>query len=99
MPLSIDQVRWIAHLARLEMSPADCQVIAQQLSVLLEYVAQLSAVETSQVESLAHPFDAHSIFRIDQPTSSLSAQDALANAPEQRDEFFVVPAVFDARQP
>jgi aspartyl-tRNA(Asn)/glutamyl-tRNA(Gln) amidotransferase subunit C len=99
MPLVIDQVRWIAHLARLEMSPSDCEVMAQQLSLLLEFVDQLSAVKTVGVEPLAHPFDVHSVFRTDEPSSSLLAQDALANAPEQRDEFFVVPAVFDARQP
>jgi len=99
MPLLIDQVRWIAHLARLEVTPVDCDVMAQQLSVLLEYVDHLSAVETDGVEPLAHPFDVHSVFSTDEPTPSLSAQDALANAPQQRDGFFVVPAVFDARQP
>ena len=72
MPLSLDQVRWIAHLARLEMSAADQQVMAQQLSALLDYVDQLSEVETGGVEPLNHPLEVQSVFRPDEPAPSVA---------------------------
>jgi aspartyl-tRNA(Asn)/glutamyl-tRNA(Gln) amidotransferase subunit C len=99
MPLSTDQVCWVTHLARLEMTAADQQVMAVQLSAILEYVDQLSQVDTDGVEPLAHPFDVHSVFRPDEPLPSLPVRLALANAPKQTDGLFSVPAVFDARQP
>jgi len=95
MSLSSDQVRWVAHLARLEMSPADRQAMAEQLSSILDYVSQLNEVATEGVEPLAHPLGIENVFRADDPGQSLSADQALAHAPDRRENFFAVPPVFD----
>jgi aspartyl-tRNA(Asn)/glutamyl-tRNA(Gln) amidotransferase subunit C len=95
MSLTADQVRWVAQLARLELSDADLEVMTRQLRAILEHVEQLRQVDTEGVEPLAHPLPIHNVFRADEPAPSLPVAEALANAPKQRDGFYVVPAVLD----
>ena len=95
MSLTADEVRWVAHLARLELSAAELQTMTRQLSAILDYVSQLQQVNTDGVEPLAHPLPIHNVFRGDVPAPSLPVDAALANAPERRGDFYAVPAVLD----
>jgi aspartyl-tRNA(Asn)/glutamyl-tRNA(Gln) amidotransferase subunit C len=95
MALTVDQVRWVAHLARLELSDFDLEQMTRQLGAILEYVNQLQQVDTENVEPLAHPLPVHNVFREDEPASSLPVAAALANAPDRRGDFYGVPAVLD----
>lgn len=95
MSLTADDVRWVAHLARLELSDADLQLMSRQLSAILDYVTQLQQVNTDGVEPLAHALDVHNVFREDAPAPSLPVAVALANAPDRRGDFYGVPAVLD----
>jgi aspartyl-tRNA(Asn)/glutamyl-tRNA(Gln) amidotransferase subunit C len=98
-PLTPDQVRWIAHLARLALSDAELALLTPQLGAIVEYVAQLQQVPTDDVEPLAHALTIQNVFREDEPTPSLSANEALSCAPDPReikgDHFFAVPAVLE----
>lgn len=96
MSLSIDQVRKVAKLARLELSDADLSVMAGQLNAILGYVDQLQQVDTDGVEPLAHPLPVQNVFRADEPRPSLPVGEALKNAPARAGDYFGVPAVFDA---
>jgi aspartyl-tRNA(Asn)/glutamyl-tRNA(Gln) amidotransferase subunit C len=93
--LSAEQVRWVAHLARLELTPAELETMTAQLGRILGYVAQLRAVDTKGVEPLAHALETTNVFRPDEPGVSLPADEALANAPRRVQNFFGVPAVLD----
>jgi len=95
MSISPDQVAWIAHLARLDLSLANRDRMAHQLSAILEYFDQLNRVNTEGVEPLAHPLTIHNVFRADEPQPSLTVDEALANAPDRRGDYFAVPAVLD----
>jgi aspartyl-tRNA(Asn)/glutamyl-tRNA(Gln) amidotransferase subunit C len=95
MSLSPDQVAWIAHLARLDLAPADRERMAHQLSAILVYFDQLSRVNTDGVEPMAHPLTVHNVFRADEPQPSLTVDEALANAPDRRGDYFGVPAILD----
>jgi aspartyl-tRNA(Asn)/glutamyl-tRNA(Gln) amidotransferase subunit C len=95
MALSRDDVRWVAHLARLELNDAELDLMAQQLSTILDYVNQLQKVNTDGIEPLAHPLPVQNVFRGDEPAPSLPVEDALANAPDRRGDFYGVPAVLD----
>jgi aspartyl-tRNA(Asn)/glutamyl-tRNA(Gln) amidotransferase subunit C len=95
MSLTTEQVRWVAHLARLELSDAEVETMARQLSAIIDYVNQLQQVNTDGVEPLAHPLPIHNVFRDDEPTPSLSVDAALANAPDRRGDFYGVPAVLE----
>ena len=95
MSLTADQVRWVAHLARLELGAAELERMTQQLSAIVDYVAQLQQVPPPGVEPLAHPLPIHNVFRADEPAPSLPIDAALANAPDRRGNFYGVPAVLD----
>lgn len=95
MAMDIEQVRWVAHLARLEMSESELAQMAEQLGAIVEYVQQLQQVDTAGIEPLAHPFALNNVFRPDDPMPSLGVDAALSNAPERIDNYFGVPAVLD----
>jgi aspartyl-tRNA(Asn)/glutamyl-tRNA(Gln) amidotransferase subunit C len=95
MSLSVDEVRKVAQLARLELAEADLPRMAEQLNRILGYVDQLQQVDTDGVEPMAHPLPVQNVFREDVPHTPLTVDEALANAPNRMGEFFAVPAVFD----
>lgn len=101
MSLTLDQVRKVATLARLELPEADLVRMQSQLSAILDYVAQLDELNTDGVEPLAHPLPLQNVFRPDEPVPSLSPDEALQNAPkrEKGSDYFSVPAVFDTDEP
>jgi aspartyl-tRNA(Asn)/glutamyl-tRNA(Gln) amidotransferase subunit C len=94
MSLSIDQVRKVAKLARLELSEPDLARMQQQLSAVLDYIELLNQLNTDGVEPLAHPLPVQNVFRPDEETPSLPPAAALQNAPDRVDNYFGVPAVF-----
>jgi aspartyl-tRNA(Asn)/glutamyl-tRNA(Gln) amidotransferase subunit C len=99
MSLTLDEVRKVAKLGRLELSDADLVLMQQQLSAILDYVTQLNELDTSDVEPLAHPLPIENVFRPDEPVPSLSVDAALQNAPNRVGDYFGVPAVFDTEEP
>ena len=94
MSLTADEVRKVADLARLELSDAELETMARQLSAIVGYIDQLQSLDTDGVEPLAHAVDLHDVFRADVPGASLSEDEALANAPARKDNYYRVPAVF-----
>ena len=95
MSLTLDQTRWVAHLARLSLSDAELEAMTRDLSAIVDYVNQLQKVNTDGVEPLAHALDVQNVFRDDEPSPSLPPDAALANAPARHDNFFSVPAVLE----
>jgi aspartyl-tRNA(Asn)/glutamyl-tRNA(Gln) amidotransferase subunit C len=95
MALTREDAHWIAHLARLELSDAELETIAHQLSSILDYMQLLRQIDTDAVEPLAHPLPIQNVFRADEPTPSLEVDAALANAPKRTGPFYSVPAVFE----
>src|SRR5262245_22805710 len=94
MSLTADEVRKAADLARLELSDADVEAMAKQLSAIVDYVNQLQQVNTDGIEPLAHALDLNDVFRDDLLAPSLSEDEALANAPNRSGNYYSVPAVF-----
>jgi aspartyl-tRNA(Asn)/glutamyl-tRNA(Gln) amidotransferase subunit C len=95
MSLSTDQVRWVAHLARLELTDEETATFTRDLTAIVDYVNQLQSVNTDNVEPLAHAVELANVFRADEPAESLPVDQALANAPQRQDDFYAVPAVLD----
>ena len=93
--LALEQIRWIAHLARLELADTELEAMARQLNSILDYVNQLQQVDTTAVEPLAHPLPIQNVFRADEPAPSLTVDAALANSPDRRGNFYGVPAVLE----
>ncbi len=95
MALTVEEVRWVAHLARLELSHAELALMAGQLNGIIDYFNQLQQVDTENVEPLAHPLPIQNVFREDEASPSLSVDAALANAPDRRGNYYGVPAVLE----
>jgi aspartyl-tRNA(Asn)/glutamyl-tRNA(Gln) amidotransferase subunit C len=95
MSLTAEEVRWVAHLARLQLTDAELETMTRQLSTIVDYVAQLQQVNTDGVEPMAHAVTVQNVFRDDEPRPSLSVAEALAHAPDRRGDFYGVPAVLD----
>ncbi len=88
-----DEVAEIALLARLRLTAGEVERLAGELSAILGYVEQLQAVDTSGVEPMTHAVPLDCPLRPDTVAPSLSAEEALADAPERQDDFFVVPRI------
>ncbi len=95
MALSKQEVDWVAHLARLELSHEMAQKMAGQLSQVLEYIAKLNELDTSKVDPMSHPGALVNVFREDVPTGSLDREASLKNAPAKTEGFFRVPRVIE----
>ena len=95
MSLTVDQVRWVAQLARLDLTDDELTTFTRDLAAIVDYVDQLQAVNTQGVEPLAHAVELSNVFRADEPAPSLTVDQALANAPQRKGDFYAVPAVLD----
>ncbi len=93
MPLSKAQVEHIARLARLNLTPEEIERYTTELTVILDHIDQLKSVETDGVEPQNQFITAENVFREDIAEPSLPRDKALANAPQQDGEFFLVPKV------
>jgi aspartyl-tRNA(Asn)/glutamyl-tRNA(Gln) amidotransferase subunit C len=93
--ISAAQVEHVAQLARLALSDEEKQHLTEQLNAILTYMEQLNEVPTENVEPTAHVLDLVNVFRDDLVRQTLSADAALANAPETAQHFFVVPRIVE----
>ena len=92
-PISEQQVRQVAQLSRLQLTPAQVQDYTRQLAEILGYVRKLDELDLADVEPLYHPGDQHSVTREDQVGPTLSPEQAMQNAPSRSGPFFRVPRV------
>ncbi len=95
MALDREDVKNIAQLARLELSEESIGQYQTELSSILELVEQMNAVNTDNVQPLAHPTDAVQRLRSDVVTESNQREKYMACAPAQENGLFLVPKVID----
>ncbi len=88
-----ETVKRIATLSRLGLDDATCEQYATQCAAILEFIEQLSAVDTSSVEPMAHPGAQGTAWRADEVRPSSQADAILENAPARNERFFNVPKV------
>jgi len=93
MPLSKDEVRHVAMLARLGLEAGDVEFYADQLSGILAHIDRLQQVDTEHIAPTAQVVEIASRLRDDEPRPSLTQEEALANASATVDGFFRVPAI------
>jgi len=95
MSLDAEQVKKIAHLARIEINEADIPGYAETLSSILDLVDQMSAVNTDDVEPMAHPMDASQRLRADVVTETNKREAFQSVAPKTEDGLYLVPQVIE----
>ena len=93
--LSLDQVRAIADLARIDLPADDAARLQQELNGILAMVDQLLAVDTSGVEPMAHPQEVLQRLREDAVTESDQHALFQTAAPQVEDDLYLVPKVIE----
>ncbi len=93
MKITDAEIDRIAQLAKLEFNDQEKVRIRRDLNRILEYVEKLNDPDTTDVEPLSHPLELTNVMRDDRAERSLSAEEALKNAPARKDNFFTVPKV------
>ncbi len=95
MRLTIEEVQHIALLARLKLSEEELERYRQQLSSILDHIAQLQELDTTDVPPLSSVIAEKMRLRADQPGECLTPEDLLKNAPSSEKNQFSVPPVLD----
>lgn len=93
-----DEVAHLATLARIDLSDAELDHLAPQLSVILESVASISGVAGDDVPPTSHAIPLTNVFRDDVARPGLTAEEALSGAPEQEQQRFKVPRILGNEQ-
>ena len=96
MPTTFDlDVAYVAKLARLNLSETETELFQKQLGDVLTYAEKLRNVDVSGVEPAAHAVPMFNVFREDEPRDWFTAEEALANAPRQANNLFIVTKVVE----
>lgn len=91
-------VRHIGKLSRIELTQEQVPLFGRQLASILDYFGKLQELDTTGVEPLAHAVEVFNVLADDVPHRSLTAEEALANAPQRDGDFFRVPKVIGDSQ-
>ena len=95
MALDKEIVTHIAKLARLEITESDLDVMSKELSEIISWIEQLEEVDIEGLEPMTSVVEMELRAREDVVTEGGHAEDIVANAPERREHFFVVPKVIE----
>lgn len=95
MSIDTNEVKKIAHLARLQVNEQEAQLYAESLSRILGLIEQMNAVDTTGVEPMAHPLDMQLRLREDKPTESNQRDEYQRCAPEVEAGLYLVPRVLE----
>jgi len=95
--MAIDKktVEYIAHLARLDLEEKELEKLSGQLKEILDFIDQLKKIEIKDIPATSHILPINNVLRKDSPKPSLPINKTLENAPEVKDNFFVVPKVIE----
>ena len=91
--ISRDDVAHLAKLARIDMSEAELDHLAQEMDVILGAVARVQEVASADVPPTSHPIPVNNVVREDVVRPSLTPQEALSGAPAQSEDRFKVPQI------
>jgi len=95
MSITLDDVTYMANLARLQLSDEEKKSLVKDMNDILEYMELLGQVDTSNVPPLEHVADTEAGFRPDKALDPLDHEQALKNAPDADADYFRVPRVID----
>lgn len=94
-PQSDLDVKYVANLARIQLTPEEEQKFGAQLKQILGYIEKLRELDVSNVEPTAHPVPLVNIARPDDIRPSMPHEDALKNAPAKANGLFLVPKIVE----
>jgi aspartyl-tRNA(Asn)/glutamyl-tRNA(Gln) amidotransferase subunit C len=96
--ISRDEVAHLATLARIDLSDAELDHLAPQLSVILDSIASIQGVAGDDVRPTSHALPLTNVFRDDVVRPGLTAEEALSGAPAVEEQRFRVPRILGEEQ-
>jgi aspartyl-tRNA(Asn)/glutamyl-tRNA(Gln) amidotransferase subunit C len=96
--ISRADVAHLADLARISLSDDELDHLASELPAILEHVRVVQDAAGDDVAPMSHPLPISNVFRADEVRESLSAEEALAAAPESEQQRFLVPRILGDEQ-
>ncbi|ESU31705.1 glutamyl-tRNA amidotransferase subunit C [Bacillus sp. 17376] len=93
--ISEEQVKHVAHLARLAITEEEAQMLTDQLDKIITYAEQLNELNTDNVEPTAHVLEIKNVMREDRAKEGLPREKVLKNAPEHQDGQIKVPGIME----
>ena len=88
-------IKYVAHLARLHLTPDEEKKFGAQLGNILGYIEKLKELDVTGVEPTAHAVPLVNVTRPDEVRPSLPHDEALRNAPAQANGLFMVPKIVE----
>ena len=95
MKIDRKEVEYVAHLARVELTPEEAEKYTGQLDQILGYFEKLGQLDTQGVEPTRHAINIVNAFREDVVKESYDSETALSNAPDKDGPFFKVPKIIE----
>lgn len=95
MSITSKDVEHVANLARLALTEDEKQEFATTMNQILEYANQLQELDVEDVEPTTHVLSVTNVFRQDVARAGLTNEEALANAADEEEGQFRVPAVME----
>ncbi|MDP8256065.1 MAG: Asp-tRNA(Asn)/Glu-tRNA(Gln) amidotransferase subunit GatC [Candidatus Alcyoniella australis] len=93
MSIQRTTVHRVAELARLELSDDELDQLTADIGEVLDYVAKLESIEFGEIEPTSHPLELDARMRPDEAQPSATNEQALANAPADAQQMFLVPRI------
>ena len=93
--ISIDEVKHVAHLARLAITEDEAEMFQKQLDAIITYAEQLNELDTTNVEPTSHVLTMKNVMREDERKQGLPIEDVVKNAPDHKDGYIRVPSILD----
>ncbi|AIF65737.1 MULTISPECIES: Asp-tRNA(Asn)/Glu-tRNA(Gln) amidotransferase subunit GatC [Terribacillus] len=90
-----EQVLHVAHLARLAITDEEAEKMTKELDAIIGYAELLNELDTDNVEPTTHVLDLKNVMREDEARKWIDREDALKNAPDQKNGQFRVPSILD----
>lgn len=95
MKISIEEVKHIADLSKLDLCKEELELFTNQLDQIINFVSKLNEVDTSNIEKTSHVLNLKTPFREDEVIERFKQEDALKNAPDSERGYFKVPKIID----
>ena len=90
-----EEVKKVAHLARLELNENEINNHAEQLEKILDYIRQLEKIDTDDVPCTTRAIEVINVFRKDENKNSDCTEELLELAPSKEDQYFKVPKIMN----
>lgn len=90
-----ETIEYVGVLAKLDLTEEEREDAKRDMGRMLDYFDMLNELDTAGVEPMSHAFPLENVFREDVVTNGDESERTLRNAPEEKDNMFVVPRTFD----